>query len=226
MTKARAFTIAGLIHLVVATLLATTFLFGGPSSAVGSGMIITDTPTVVTPTNGTPTTTVTKVTKVCKLRITKTANASELWPGETVTFVIKVCNAGNKTCEGVIVSDALPPELEVVSASASPGQAVIVGNGVRGEFGDLLPGVCAELTIVARVRADVELCTQFTNVATIGDDVISNIVTLTVPCPLPKSGETAVQRGKVTSQVVIVGLLVIGMGLVATGLALKARSRA
>jgi uncharacterized repeat protein (TIGR01451 family) len=225
MTKARAFTIAGLIHLVVATLLATTFLFGGPSNAVGSGMIITDTPTESTET---PTPTLPPPPPpppVCKLRITKTANATELWPGETVTFVIQVCNAGNETCENVVVSDALPDELEVVSASASRGRAVIVGNGVRAEFGDLLPDECAELTIVARVRADVE-CTQFTNVATIGDDVISNLVTLTVPCLLPPSGETAVHRGKIASQVVVVGLLVMGMGLVATGLALRARSRA
>jgi uncharacterized repeat protein (TIGR01451 family) len=226
MTKARAFTIAGLIHLTVATLLATTLLFGGPGSAVGSEMIITDTPTEP---NGTHTPTPHTITPpppppICKLKITKTANATELWPGETVTFVIQVCNAGDKTCEDVVVSDALPDELEVVSASASLGQAIIEGNGVRAEFGDLLPKECAELTIVARVRDDVELCTQFTNVATIGDDVISNLVTLTVPCPLPKSGETAVQRGKVASQVVVVGLLVIGVGLVATGLALRARS--
>jgi uncharacterized repeat protein (TIGR01451 family) len=229
MTKARALTIAGLIHLVVATLFATTFLFGGPSSAVGPELIITDTPS--------PTPTKTEdgnhddgnnndSNHHCNLTITKTASPNEVLPGDLVTIVIQVCNAGDKTCEDVVVSDALPDELKVVSASASQGPAVIDDNGVRAEFGDLLPGVCAELTIVARVRDDVELCTQFTNVATVGDDVISNLVTLTVPCPLPPSGQTTVQRGKVASQVVIVGLLVIGMGLVATGLALRARSRA
>ena len=224
MTKARAFTIAGLIHLVVATLLATTFLLGGPSSAVGSELIITDTPS--------PTPIITKDgnngdgNHHCNLTITKTASPNEVLPGDLVTIVIQVCNEGDETCEDVVVSDALPDELEVVSASASQGPAVIDDNGVRAQFGDLLSGVCAELTIVARVRDDVDLCTQFTNVATIGDDVISNLVTLTVPCPLPPSGQTAVQRGKVASQVVIVGLLVIGVGLVATGLALRARSRA
>jgi uncharacterized repeat protein (TIGR01451 family) len=228
MTKARAFTLAGLIHLVVATLFAMTFLFGGPSSAVGSELIITDTPS--------PTPTETEDgnhhdrnnddgNHHCKLTCTKTANRAEVLPGDLVTFVIEVCNVGDDTCKDVVVSDALPSELDVVSASASLGRAVIEGNGVRAEFGDLLPRVCAQLTIVARVRADVELCTQFTNVATIGDDVICNLVTLTVPCPLPKSGETAVQRGEVASQVVVVGLLVIGVGLVATGWALRARSR-
>jgi uncharacterized repeat protein (TIGR01451 family) len=154
---------------------------------------------------------------VCRLEITKTADPTDVFPGDQVTFVIEVCNVGNKTCEGVVVSDALPDELEAVSASASQGQAVIAGNGVRGEFGDLEPGACATLTIVARVRADVPLCTQFTNVATVGD-VVSNIVTLTIPCPLPESGRT-------TSLAIVVVLVVGGLGLLAAGTALRAKSR-
>jgi len=169
MTKARTFTTAGLIHLTVAALLSLTFLFGQPSTAVGSGMGFTPTPTE-------PTVTITRTKPtpqpVCKLEITKTADPTELLPGDLVTFVIQVCNVGDKTCEDVVVSDDLPDELEVVSASASQGRAVVVGNDVRAEFGDLLPGVCAELTIVARVRDDVDLCTQLENVATI-DDLIS-----------------------------------------------------
>jgi uncharacterized repeat protein (TIGR01451 family) len=213
MTKARAFTIAGLIHLVVATLLATTFLFGGPSSAVGSGMIITDTPT-----NGTDTPTPTKIPqKVCKLTCTKTASRAEVLPGDTVAFHIQVCNWGDKKCKNVTVRDDLPVQLEVVNDPRG-----IVGNAQG--IGDLTHSECEEFTIEARVRDDVELCTQFTNIVTINDNVTCR-VGLTVPC-LPESGETAVQRGKVASQVVIVGLLVIGVGLVATGLALRARSRA
>jgi hypothetical protein len=98
-----------------------------------------------------------------------------------------------------------------------------VGDDVRAEFGDLLPGVCAELTIVARVRDDVDLCTQFENVSTIGD-LISNRVTLIVPC-LPESGETTAPSGAIATQLVVAGLLAVGMGLLATGLALRARNR-
>jgi len=214
MTKARAFTIAGLIHLVVATLLATVFLFGGPSSAVGSGIIITDTPTTttitVTPHTPTP-------KPKCKLACTKTANRAEVLPGDTVTFHIQVCNWGDKKCKNVTVRDDLPVQLEVVNDPRG-----IEGNG-RG-IGDLVHSECEEFTIEARVRDDVELCTQFTNVVTINDNVTCG-VTLTVPC-LPKGGESAVQRGAVVSQVMIVGLLVMGVGLVATGLALRARGRA
>jgi uncharacterized repeat protein (TIGR01451 family) len=213
-TKARMFTTAGLIHLTIATLLSLTFLLGQPATAAGPALGFTPTPTepvteTVTPPPPPP---------VCRLEITKTADPTDVFPGGLVTFVIEVCNVGNKTCEDVVVSDALPDELEVESASASQGRAVIEGNGVRGEFNDLVPGACATLTIVARVRADVPLCTQFTNVATVGD-VVSNIVTLTVPCPLPESGRT-------TSLAIVAGLVVAGLGLLATGLALRAKSRA
>jgi uncharacterized repeat protein (TIGR01451 family) len=226
MTKARILTTAGLIHLTAAALLSLTFLLGQPSTAVGSVMGFTDTPTI-TPTK--PKKTPTPHLE-CKLEITKTADPTELLPGDLVTFVIRVCNVGNKTCEDVVVSDDLPDELEVVSASASQGRAVVVGDDVRAEFGDLLPGVCAELTIVARLRDDVDLCKQFENVSTIGD-LISNRVTLVVPC-LPESGESATQSGEtnaqggaMTTQGVVAGLLVVGMGLLAMGLALRARSR-
>jgi uncharacterized repeat protein (TIGR01451 family) len=218
MTKARVLTTAGLIHLTVAALLSLTFLLGQPSTAVGSRMGFTPTPTFTPPPK-------TKTPPPqCKLEITKTADPTELLPGDRVTFVIRVCNVGDKTCEDVVVSDDLPDELEVVSASASQGRAVVVGNDVRAEFGDLLPGVCAELTIVARLRDDVDLCKQFENVSTIGD-LISNRVTLIVPC-LPESGETTAQSGAIATQVVVAGLLAVGMGLLATGLALRARSRA
>lgn len=224
MTKARVLTTAGLVHLTVAALLSLTFLLGQPSTAVGSAMGMTPTPTFTpSPKTKTP-------PPQCKLEITKTADPTELLPGDLVTFVIQVCNVGDKTCEDVVVSDDLPDELEVVSASASQGRAVVVGDDVRAEFGDLLPGVCAELTIVARLRDDVDLCTQFENVSTIGD-LISNRVTLIVPC-LPESGEDAVQSrettaqsGAIATQVVVVGLLAVGMGLLAAGLALRARSR-
>ena len=214
MSKARILTTAGVIHLTIAALLALTFTFGQPATATGSALGFTPTPTepvteTVTPPPPPP---------VCKLEITKTADTTDVFPGDLVTFVIEVCNVGNKACEDVVVSDALPSELEMVSASASQGQVVIVGNGVRAEFGDLPPGACATLTIVARVRDDVEPCTQFTNVATIGD-LVSNIVTLTVPCLLPESGNPA-------ALAVVAGLAVMGASLLAAGVAMRTRKRA
>lgn len=214
MTKARIFTTAGLIHLTVAALLALTFLLGQPAPAVGySGLGFTPTPTSPT---------VTETPKppppVCKLTITKTASPAEVLPGDLVTFVIQVCNVGNKTCENVIVSDDLPDELELVSASASKGRAVVVGNDVRAEFGDLVPGECAELTIVARVRDDVPPCTHIANVATIGD-LVSNRVTVHVVGLLPESGRPV-------TLTVVAGLVAMGAILTGIGLTLERRNRA
>lgn len=221
MTKARILTTAGVVHLTIAALLSLMVLFGRPATVTGSVLGFTPTFTVaLTPTDTPTTVTVTSTPEhkpTPRLTIIKTASQTELMPGDLVTFVIRVCNVGDATAENVVVSDALPSELEVISASASQGQAVIVGNGVRAEFGDLLPGACAELTIVARVRPDVPLCTQFYNVATIGD-LVSNQVWLSTVCFLPESG-TMVAR------VLVLGLLAVGVGLLTTGLVLRARSR-
>jgi uncharacterized repeat protein (TIGR01451 family) len=217
MTKARIFTTAGLIHLTIATLLALTFLFGQPAATTGSALGFTPTSTSPPP-EPSPTPTDGGEKPSCHLTITKRTSPTEVLPGDTVTIVIEACNVGDATCEDVVVSDALPSELEVISASASQGRAVIEGNGVRAEFGDLPPGACATLTIVARVRDDVPLCTQFTNVATIGD-LVSNVVTLTIPCLLPESGKT-------TTLTVVAALLAVGVSLLATGLAMRARNQA
>jgi len=230
MTKARILTTAGVIHITIATLLAMMALFGRPANATGAVLGFTptstespptDTPTETPPTATPPTITPTSPPPpppACKLTITKTASPTEVLPGDQVTFVIRVCNEGNETCENVVVSDALPSELEVVSASASQGQAIVVGNGVRAEFGDLLPGACAELTIVARVRPDVPPCTQISNVATIGD-LVSNRVVVTTTCYPPLLPES----GEMTTHAILVGLLAVGVGLLTAGLALRGR---
>lgn len=216
MTKARVLTTAGIVHLTVATLLSMVFLFGQPATVVGSALGFTPTYTpTATPPSSTP-----EPRPSPHLTITKTADQTKVLPGDLVTFVIQVCNTGDATAENVIVSDALPAELEVVSASASLGQAIVVGNGVRAEFGDMLPGVCAELTIVARVRAYVSPCSEIGNVATIGD-LVSNWVWVTTPCPpplLPESGQTV-------AQAVVMGLLAVGVGLLITGFMLGRRKR-
>jgi len=217
MTKARVLTTAGVVHLTVATLFSMIFLFGRPITVAGSGLGFTPT---YTPTATPPSTTPEPPPPSPRLTITKTADPTEVLPGDLVTFVIQVCNAGDATAENVIVSDALPVELEVVSASASQGPAIVVGNGVRAEFGDLLPGTCAELTIVARVRADVSPCSEIGNVATIGD-LVSNWVWVTTPCLPPLLPES----GRMVAQSVVVGLLAVGAGLLAAGLVLGARKR-
>ncbi len=149
-----------------------------------------------------------------ELVIVKTADRTEVLPGDSVTFVIQVCNVGDATADNVIVSDALPSELEVVGASASQGVAVVEGNGVRAEFGSLVPGACAELTILARVRPDVPPGTRIGNIATLPDQP-SNEVPVTVVSLLPASGDVA--------SIAAAALLAVGIVLLMAGAMFRSR---
>jgi uncharacterized repeat protein (TIGR01451 family) len=205
MTKSRILTLAGMLHIAGATLLCLSMFWGQP--AVVSGSVLGFTPT---PTSGIP-----EEKPHPNLVIKKSEDRTEGFPGDDVTYVVEVCNTGDKVAKDVVVSDHVPAELEIIDATASLGTAVIVGNGVRAEFGDMLPGVCAELTIYATIREDVVPGTIICNKATLPDKV-SNEVCLTVLGPLPESG------GAVPT-VLSLGLLVAGLALMGAGLALGIR---
>jgi len=205
-TKARAFTIAGLVHFTVAALLAMTFLVGQPGTALGSGMVITRTPTPTRDGNG---------NGKCKLTCTKTADPTEVSPGDEVTFFIEVRNVGDKKCEDVDIIDEVPGQLDMVSP-------------LPHTIEELDPGARA-VTFVAWVGSNVKPCTSFTNKVHVGERKAEKKVTcsatLFVPC-LPDGGENAAQSGQVAPQAVVVGLLVMGAGLLAAGLVLRAKNRA
>jgi len=209
MTRARILTTAGIIHLTIATLLFLMFLAGRPVPVAGSGLGFTPTFTHAPPPPPPP--------HAPHLAIDKTADLTQVPPGGQVTFIIRVCNDGDATADNIVVSDTLPPELEVVSASASQGTVTVAGNEVRAELGSLAPGACAEVVIAARVRTDVPPGTQIVNVAVV-DDETSDDVPITVGGFLPESG-------RIAPLAVVVGFVVVGMVLLAVGLVVRARSR-
>lgn len=228
--RAKVLTAAGIVHLAIATLLSLTFLVSLPVPAAGSGLGITPTPTFTptpTPTD-TPTATSTPAATSVPvptappdskpdLTVTKRASSAQVLPGGRVTFIIQVCNVSEAAIDDVVAGDALPPELEVVSASASQGSVTVEGNWVLAELGSLAPGACAEITIVARVRADVPPGTQIVNTA-VADEESSDEVSVTVVGFLPESG-------RLVPLAVVVGLLVlVGASLLATGLSQRSRN--
>jgi len=144
--------------------------------------------------------------------IVKSASPTEVLPGDLVTFNIQVCNEGDATAASVIVSDKLPSELALVSASASQGVVMVEGDGMRAELGALLVGECATVTVVAQVRADVELCAKIRNVASVGN--IYSDAMVNVACLLPESG-------RVVPLTAAAGLLAVGVGLLVVGAVLK-----
>ncbi len=225
--RTRILTVAGIIHLVVAVLLASTFLFGRPVVVSGEMLGFTSTFTPVSPTDtsvpvdpsATPSPTGTAAPfppepplPSPNLTITKSASPTEVLPGGQVTFNIQVCNEGEATAASVIVSDGLPSELTLLSASASQGRVVVEGNGVRAELGALLAGECATVTIVARVRADVAPGTEIRNVGSVGD--LYDDAFLIVMGLLPESGG-------IISLAVAAGLLAVGVCLLAVGVMLR-----
>jgi len=221
-SKAGLLTTLSIVHLVAAVFLSLAITLGQPVPVAGLALGITPTappaPTPEdTPVPPTPTPPDQTPVPAPELELTKSASATEVFPGSLVSFTIRVCNVGNSVADNVIVSDALSSDLELVSASVSQGKAVIVGNGVRAEFGALFPGECATLTIVARVRDDVAPGTQIGNVGTL-PGLASNQVNLTVMGMLPASGGTV--------PVLVAGLFMVGLGLLAAGLALGSRERA
>ena len=227
MMRTRILTTAGVVHLAIAALLSLTFLTGMPIPATGSGLgftptftpLPTDTPTPTATPTATPITTPTSTPSPPKPRLTITKTADPVWvlPGGQVTFLIQVCNVGGVAADDVVVSDTLPPELEIVNASASQGTTVVEGYGVRAELGSLSAGSCAEVTIVARVRADVPPGTQIVNVAVV-DGESSDDVPITIGGFLPESG-------RIAPLAVLVGFVVLGMALLAVGLVMRARNQ-
>ncbi len=129
-----------------------------------------------------------------RLVIKKSVSPAHVPPGGQVTFKIEVCNEGNAVAEDVVVSDALPPELKLTSASASQGKVVVEGNGMRAELGSIWPGHCAKITIGARVREDVEPGTQIINVASVDDLYTEARIIIAEPVLLPETGRQLSSR--------------------------------
>jgi uncharacterized repeat protein (TIGR01451 family) len=227
MTRAKIVTAAGMVHLAVAIMFVLMILFGRPA-LVSSAMLgftptnpppPTDTPVPSDTPSDTPSGTPVPPPQPTPapepvLTITKSASPTEVFPGGQVVFSIRVCNVGEATAASVIVSDALPGEMDLVSAWASQGKVVVEGNAVRAELGALEVGECASVTIVARVRDDVAPGTEIRNVASVGDiwdDAIVVVLGL-----LPESG-------RLSSLLALAGLLVVGVGLLVVGTVLRTR---
>jgi len=169
MTRARTFTAAGLVQLIVALLLSISFLTAQPASECRAALGFTPTFTPLPPTPA-PTEDPTQSPQppgepAVELRLSKTSDPGQALPGGTVIFTVVVENVGKKGATGVTIVDDVPSQLTVLEATVSQGEVSIDDNRVKALVGVLGPGYSATLTIQAQVRSDLPLGTQIENVA-------------------------------------------------------------
>ncbi|HYP00024.1 MAG TPA: carboxypeptidase regulatory-like domain-containing protein, partial [Pyrinomonadaceae bacterium] len=108
-------------------------------------------------------------TEPTDLQITGTASATELAPGEDVTYTFTVRNNGPNSAANITVTDNLPATLTFVSCTASQGGTCVGGNASGNNrtvtFPSLAVNATATVTLVARVNSSVADQTVINNTA-------------------------------------------------------------
>jgi uncharacterized repeat protein (TIGR01451 family) len=121
-----------------------------------------------------------------------TANASPdptVWGGNT-TFMLTVTNPGPSTAMAVTVTDTLPGGVGFVSATVSQGSAAFSNGIVTGDFGALIAGANATLSVVVTPNRTGTFTNQATVTTTVADpDLADNSVT-TVATVISRPGLT------------------------------------
>ena len=109
----------------------------GPSGTVGPGA--TNTP--ASGTQGHP-----------NLTISKTVNPAQAPVGTTVIFTVVVTNNGTADATDVTVTDPVPSQYQVLSASTTKGAVQLAGQLVTVTIGTMAPGEVVTITIITRAQ--------------------------------------------------------------------------
>lgn len=97
--------------------------------------------------------------------VTKTASVESAQPGEPVTWTITVTNGSTAIMPNVVVTDAIPGDLEVISAATSAGASILTGNLLDVTLGDLDAGEQATITISTNIALTASVPGIITNTA-------------------------------------------------------------
>lgn len=89
---------------------------------------------------------------VVDLRIDLTASPDPAAVGTDLTYTIKVANFGPADATGVGVTNSLPAELALKSATSSQGSVTQSASSVIFDLGDLAAGASAEMKVITRPR--------------------------------------------------------------------------
>ncbi|HLA44128.1 MAG TPA: sortase, partial [Aggregatilineales bacterium] len=97
--------------------------------------------------------------------VTKTASVESAFPGESVTWLIEIRNPSTRQMAGISLTDSVPGDLEIVSATTSSGASLVTGNLVDITTGPLAPGATVNVTIVTNISVEAEIPGIITNTA-------------------------------------------------------------
>ena len=91
------------------------------------------------------------------LKVTKAVNASKAAVGSRLTYTIVASNLGPAAASGVVVTDQLPKQVDVISAKSTSGACKTAGNKVTCTPGNIAVGSVTDdtsvrVTIVALIR--------------------------------------------------------------------------
>ncbi len=121
--------------------------------------------------------------------------------GYNLNYILSVTNLGPDPASGVILTDALPQSVTVVSAGTSQGTLAQLGKNLTATFGDLAPGASASLNVVvtplsrgtitnvASVTGNESDPNPANNVATTATPVIQASLQVTRSGPVPEQAD-------------------------------------
>lgn len=150
--------------------------------------------------------------------VVKRGEPREALPGELVTFVLEVTNAGNAAAVDVVVTDHVSEFLEILEVTTTQGEIQIAGQSVTVEVGTVGPDFLVEIVIRTRVREDVPAPLDMVNVAELsspnGGSRTTIPVTISIPGSIlmPTTGLSTVHLQGVL--LMLFAVVFVGIGLV------------
>jgi uncharacterized repeat protein (TIGR01451 family) len=120
------------------------------------------------------------------LKVSGVGNLPPVPAGETHSYTLTVQNSGSDAATFASLTDTLPPSATILSATASQGQAYIVGSVVTARLGELAPGASATVTVDLRFAVPgptphTALATSFETDSNPQDDTLTQTVTVATP---------------------------------------------
>jgi uncharacterized repeat protein (TIGR01451 family) len=104
---------------------------------------------------------------------TKTVSTQDAEPGEVITWQVEVINSGNAPAEGVVLTDPLPADLELVDA----GGAQQVGDSLRWAVGAMAPRTSQRFTFTTRIQRPLADGVVIANQATVAGTGLADALT-------------------------------------------------